>query len=66
MSSEEFPEFPSFDDAASFPVAAERREHSSTKTVVVFMPPPVDPGFAPMNMRTHMTRIPAFVKPDMG
>ena len=38
------------------------RERRKTKNVVVFIPPPVDPGDAPMNISTIMTSKPASLK----
>ena len=47
---------------ASRPVEWDTRDLISAKKVVVFIPPPVDPGDAPINISTHITIIPAVEK----
>ena len=39
---------------------------TSTKKVLVLIPPPVDPGDAPTNISTHSTNSPAFVNSPMA
>ncbi len=45
-------------------VAAENMPLKMTKNVVVFIPPPVDPGEAPMNIKIITAKRPAFEKPS--
>ena len=45
-------------------VAADWMPCISTKKVLVLMPPPVEPGEAPMNISTISTSSPALEKPE--
>ena len=47
-------------------VAADLTPLNKTKNVVVFIPPPVEPGEAPMNISTIITTSPASVNPPSG
>lgn len=51
---------------ASRPVEWEISDFISAKKVVVFIPPPVEPGDAPMNISTHIMSRPAFENPEYG
>ena len=47
-------------------VDADKTACINTKKVVVLIPPPVDPGDAPINISTHSVSKPAFEKVPMG
>jgi len=49
---------------ASRPVELDAKDLMRAKKVVVFIPPPVDPGEAPMNISTHIITMPAVENPE--